>query len=104
MDDLVLGLLLVVFVAVSEAIIENVRAKKTRVPVLRLTQSRDDDSGQGWVIDLRSDKRGNKGRAATLATEERGGAVTVAASRLCVAIVARADCAVECLAAGSGVW
>ena len=71
LGDLVLGLLFIVLFAIFEATIENFRAKRTKMPVLRLTQSRCDNLGQGWVIDLRSDKRGNEGRAATLEMAHR---------------------------------
>jgi hypothetical protein len=71
LGDLFLGLLLTVSLAVFEAIIETVRAKKTTVPVLRLIQSEGDGRDQCWVIDLRSEKRGRRGQAATLKMARR---------------------------------
>jgi len=64
--DLV-GLLLLRFIAIIEGII----AKNTMVPVIKLTQSATDDSGQGWVIHLRSRRRGHLGRVATFEMAHR---------------------------------
>jgi hypothetical protein len=52
-------------------IIDVLVAKTTKVPVIKLMQSRSDDSGQGWVIHLRSQKSGHRGRVATFRMAQR---------------------------------
>jgi hypothetical protein len=71
LGDLLLGLLLTMLLAVLETVVEAIRAKKTTVPVLRLTQSTGDGRDQCWMIDLRSERRGRRGRAATLKMAHR---------------------------------
>lgn len=46
-------------------------ANATIVPVIKLTQSTSDDSGHGWVIHLRSDRRGRGGQVATFELAQR---------------------------------
>lgn len=60
----------VVFMILLE-IIDRSIAKGTKVPVIKLTQSASGDSGQGWVVHLRSKRRGRKGQAATLEMAQR---------------------------------
>jgi hypothetical protein len=64
---LVVDLLLVVF----RALIDHLFTRSTKVQVLKLTQSASYDSRQGWVIHLRSSRRGEKGQVATLQMARR---------------------------------
>jgi hypothetical protein len=41
------------------------------VPTIKLTQATSNDTGQGWVVHLRSKKRGSKGQAETLEMARR---------------------------------
>ena len=62
-----LSLLLDVFLWIIDVLV----AKATKVPVIKLTQSRSDDSGQGWVGHLRSQRRGHRGQVATFRMAQR---------------------------------
>jgi len=67
-----LDFLFTVLLVSESAFIEGMTAKKnTMVPVIKLTQSTSDDSGQGWVIHLRSRRRGQRGRVATFEMAHR---------------------------------
>lgn len=47
------------------AIVDRIISRRTRFPIIRLTQSGGAGSGQGWVIYMRSKKRGHRGREET---------------------------------------
>jgi hypothetical protein len=63
-SDTGLGCLLSVILA-PIAIIQAITSRRARVPVIKLTQSAGDGPGQGWVIHLRSRRRGSRGRVET---------------------------------------
>jgi hypothetical protein len=53
------------------ALVDWIAAKRTRFPVIRLVQSNGDGAEQGWTLDLRSRKRGRRGREETRALANR---------------------------------
>ena len=63
-DLLVIPLLLLTYAFLE--VVDRTLARSTKVPVLKLTQSPRDDSSQGWVIHMRSKKRGRRGQVNTL--------------------------------------
>lgn len=63
-DLLLIPLLLLAYAFLE--IMDRILARSTKVPVLKLTQSLSDGSSQGWVIHLRSRKRGRRGQVETL--------------------------------------